>query len=68
MEQGRLWTADEVASHLRLARSTVYGLARSGELPSVRVAGRVRFRQADLQAWVELQENSDGSSGREGRL
>lgn len=34
-----LLTAEEVAAHLRLGLSTVYGLARSGELPSMRLGG-----------------------------
>jgi excisionase family DNA binding protein len=47
-----LLTAEEVASRLRLALSTIYGLARSGELPSVRIGGAVRFDPADLNEYL----------------
>lgn len=45
-----LLTAEEVAAQLRLGLSTVYGLARSGELPSMRLGGAVRFHPDDLSA------------------
>lgn len=48
-----LLTAEEVAAHLRLGLSTVYGLARSGELPSMRLGGAVRFHPDDLSTWMQ---------------
>ena len=54
----RLLTADDVADRLRLGRSTVYEMARRGELSSVEIRrgrGRTirRFREADIEAYIE---------------
>lgn len=40
-----LLTAEEVASRLRLGLSTIYGLARSGELPSAQPRWQRRTRE-----------------------
>ena len=46
-----LMTAKEVAASLRLGLSTVYGLARSGELPSVQIGDAVRFDPLDVETF-----------------
>jgi excisionase family DNA binding protein len=38
-----LWTWREVAKRLKVSRSWVYAKAGSGELPSLRVGGLLRF-------------------------
>jgi excisionase family DNA binding protein len=38
-----LWTANDVASFLRVSRSWVYHRAEAGELPCLRIGGLVRF-------------------------
>lgn len=43
-----LLTASEVAEMFRVAEGTVYRWARDGFIPSVTVAGTVRFHQADV--------------------
>ena len=49
----RLLTVDETAEYLRVDRSTVYRLEREGELRSVRVGRRRRFRPDDLRVYLE---------------
>jgi excisionase family DNA binding protein len=49
----RLLTVDETAAFLRIDRSSVYRLEREGELQSVRVGRRRRFRPEDLSAYLE---------------
>lgn len=49
----RLLTVDETAEYLRVDRSTVYRLEREGELHSVRVGRRRRFRPEDLADYLE---------------
>lgn len=56
----KLLRAGEVADILAIATSTVYQLAREGKLPCVKVQSSVRFRPADIQAWLE-----ENASGRE---
>lgn len=38
----------EAAEFLSLGESTIYRMAASGELPSVKIGRSVRFRRADL--------------------
>ena len=50
----RLLTAREVAEDLALSSETVLSWARSGKLPAFRLpSGQLRFREADLDAWLE---------------
>ena len=56
-------TANEVASILRLAPSTVYEMARRGELPAVRIGNRtVRFMAEKIEQM--LAEEKSGSEKR----
>jgi excisionase family DNA binding protein len=41
--------AADVATILRCDKSTVYKLARSGELPAVRIRTMIRFNAADVE-------------------
>lgn len=43
-------TASEVAAMLALPRSTVYELARRGELPCARLGRTIRFLRDDIEA------------------
>ena len=48
-----LLDVDGVAAVLGLHQQTIYGMARSGELPSIRVGRTWRFRPSDLKAWQD---------------
>jgi excisionase family DNA binding protein len=62
-----LWTADDLASYLRLTRRAVYALVASTNVPRVRIGVRLRFLPQAVQAWVKTQAcvlpspNLDGS-------
>jgi excisionase family DNA binding protein len=45
-------TIKEVSDYLRLAQSTVYKLAKVGELPGRKVGGAWRFSKKGLDAWL----------------
>jgi excisionase family DNA binding protein len=45
-----LLTADDVAGLLRVPKSTVYELARTGRLPCLRIGRAVRFYRGQLEA------------------
>lgn len=49
-----LLTPDEVASLLQISRKSVYRLAAQ-TLPAIRIGGLLRFRPADLVAYIERQ-------------
>ena len=52
-----LLSAKQVASILKVQLCTVYELARSGALPSIRVGSRiVRFRSSSIANWLAQRE------------
>jgi excisionase family DNA binding protein len=61
--ESELMTIVEAARMLRLGRSTVYKLAESGAIPSVRVAGtdRVFFRRSDLQGSIRPRRSTESA-------
>ena len=48
-----LYSVNDLASHLGISRWTVYRLVRSGEIRAVKVGERIRFRPADVEAYLE---------------
>ena len=52
----KLYTVDELAAYLRVTRVTVYRLLNDGELKSGRVGTRHRFRQQDVDDYLERQK------------
>lgn len=51
-------TALELASHLRIHPTTVYKLAKKGELPGFKVGGDWRFNRTSIEKWLESRKNS----------
>lgn len=49
-------TLKQVAEYLQLAEKTAYRLAAEGKLPGFKVGGSWRFKQQDLDAWIEQQK------------
>lgn len=54
----RLLTTKEVAQYLGVHRTTVEGLAQSGELPAFTVGRQRRFCWSDLRRWLASQHSS----------
>jgi len=52
-----LMTLDEVAAYLRLSKDTVYRMAQSGRMPASKVGTQWRFRQSDVEEWLEQNKN-----------
>jgi excisionase family DNA binding protein len=50
-----LLTVDEAASYLRVSRRQIYKLVSGGELRTVRVGERLRFRPADVDRYLDRQ-------------
>ncbi len=50
---GGLMTAKEIAVALGISDKTIYRLAKQGRIPYVRIHSSLRFRQADIEAWLE---------------
>lgn len=58
----RLLTLYEVAAYLRLNKFTVYRMVDRGQLPAIKVANQWRFKEKDLDKWLE--ENKKGKNKR----
>jgi predicted DNA-binding transcriptional regulator AlpA len=55
-----LLTLPQVSELTGLAHQTLYGLRSRGEgPPSFRVAGRIRYRQSAVEAWLQAQERAE---------
>ncbi|MGI8872798.1 MAG: helix-turn-helix domain-containing protein [Egibacteraceae bacterium] len=51
--EDRLWTAAEVAGHMRVSNMTIYRLINAGQLPAIRVGRSYRIRGADVAAYLD---------------
>lgn len=49
----KLLTVPEVAAYLRLNRFTVYRMAERGELPGAKIARRWRFKEREIERWLQ---------------
>jgi excisionase family DNA binding protein len=49
---GEIMTVVEVARFLRVPKSTVYKLARLGELPASKIGKHWRFLRRDIHQWM----------------
>jgi excisionase family DNA binding protein len=46
-------TLEEAAKHLKIGKSTIYRLAREGDLPAHRMGRVWRFDVKELDAWMK---------------
>jgi excisionase family DNA binding protein len=49
-----LWGIEEVSRYLGIPQSSVYKMTAAGTVPHVKLGGLVRFRQADIDRWLDL--------------
>ena len=59
-------TVRDVAGYLNVDEQTVYRLVKRGGLPGFKVAGTWRFRQCDLEEWIDLGKKAAVGAAREG--
>lgn len=52
-----LMTLDEVAAYLRLSKDTIYRMVQSGKIPASKVGTQWRFRQSEVDVWLEQNKN-----------
>lgn len=46
-------TPDELAEYLRISPRTIYRMVQKRELPFIKIRGRVRFQQEDIEKYLE---------------
>jgi excisionase family DNA binding protein len=54
-------TVREVAAYLKIKEKTAYRLVAEGKIPGFKVGGSWRFRQQDIENWIEAQSAGIGS-------
>jgi len=52
---GDVLTIDELATYLKISKSTLYKLAQDGALPGLKVGKRWRFHKEAVDAWLKSQ-------------
>ena len=53
--QQAIFTLDELAAYLKVGKRTLYRLASHGEIPVFKVGGTWRFRQSEIDRWINDQ-------------
>jgi len=53
MAQDTLLNVKQVAQYLQLKESTIYSWAQDGKIPAIKIGRTWRFRQTDLDGWLE---------------
>jgi len=56
---GEILTVMDVARFLRVPKSTVYKLARVGELPASKIGKHWRFLRRDIHEWMRSRSRQD---------
>ncbi len=47
-----MMTSEEVTRYLRISYAKLKNLINAGEIPAIRVGREIRFRQSDIEDWV----------------
>ena len=61
VEETDVMTVQEVATYLRLNEITVYKLARSGEIPALKIGRNWRFKKELIDAWFRQSAEKVGN-------
>jgi len=71
MEEKEIMTVKQVAEYLQMDEHTIYKLARSGQIPSIKIAGQWRFKKEVIDKWISdeslervLQNAKSSSAGK----
>lgn len=56
---GSILTIDELASYLKIPKSTLYKLAQKGKVPGQKVGRHWRFRKETIDRWLEHDDRRD---------
>jgi len=73
MEEKEIMTVKQVAEYLQMDEHTIYKLARSGLIPSLKIAGQWRFKKDVIDKWISeeslgrVTENIKSSSKKKGK-
>lgn len=49
-------TLEELAEYLKMAKRTLYGYAREGKIPAIKIGAAWRFRREEIDRWLDEQQ------------
>jgi len=52
MKEREILTVKQVAEYLQMNEHTIYRLARSGQIPSIKIVGQWRFKKEIIDKWI----------------
>jgi len=55
MNEKEIMTVKQVSEYLQMDEHTVYKLARTGLIPSLKIAGQWRFKKDVIDKWISEQ-------------
>jgi len=53
MPEKEIMTVKQVAQYLQMDEHTIYKLARSGQIPCIKIAGQWRFKKDVIDKWIK---------------
>ncbi|RKX81681.1 MAG: hypothetical protein DRP58_11560 [Spirochaetes bacterium] len=53
MVEKEIMTVKQIAQYLQMDEHTIYRLARSGQIPAIKIAGQWRFKKDLIDRWIE---------------
>jgi len=64
---GEMMTIEELAAYLQISKKTVWIHYSKGDMPFLKLGGKIRFLKSSIDKWIEskevvLNENSNGQS------
>jgi len=60
-----IMTVKEVADYLKITEKTAYRLAAEGKIPGFKVGGAWRFRQTEIDKWIDAQSREQSKRASE---
>ncbi len=75
MKEKEIMTVKQIAGYLQMDEHTIYKLARSGQIPSIKIAGQWRFKKEIIDKWIGdeslerlLQNMKSSTTGKKGKV
>jgi excisionase family DNA binding protein len=62
-EDDKVFTIVELAGYLKIPKSTLYKLVRSGSIPCLKVGKHWRFHRDAIDLWLKQSGKSNGNEG-----
>ena len=62
-DDDKVFTIIELAEYLKIPKSTLYKLVRSGSIPCLKVGKHWRFHKDSIDAWLTRQDRKEKELG-----